>query len=468
MSERDLEGAAVVALDARRSVAQRAVDGIARRMRSSRTGRRSFLTRAAVVGSALSVAPLRFLMRPVSADDAVCGPANECADGWTVFCCTIHGGRNSCPPGTIAAGWWKADASPFCGGAARYIVDCNAQCAPGCGCSGSGICSPACHSWRCTCGQGTCDRRRIACNAFRYGQCHQELACVGPVVCRVVSCVPPWQWDPSCTAASATANATRFHNAPCLGPAAGSVHAFGDARDRGDIRGGLRASIVGMEATPTGKGYWLVASDGGIFSFGDARFLGSTGAIGLAQPVVDLAVQPDGRGYWLVAADGGVFSFGQAHFHGSTGAMRLNRPIVGAAATPTGKGYWLVASDGGIFSFGDAHFFGSTGAMRLNQPVVGMAPTPRGRGYWLVAADGGIFSFGDAHFFGSTGAIRLAQPIVGMAATPTGKGYWLVAADGGVFTFGDAWYFGSTAGRGERAVDLEPTPSGDGYWIASS
>jgi hypothetical protein len=33
--------------------------------------------------------------------------------------------------------------------------------------------------------------------------------------------------------------------------------------------------IVGMAATPTGKGYWLVASDGGIFTFGDAVFFGS-------------------------------------------------------------------------------------------------------------------------------------------------------------------------------------------------
>ena len=30
-----------------------------------------------------------------------------------------------------------------------------------------------------------------------------------------------------------------------------------------------------MAATPTGKGYWFVAADGGVFSFGDAHFLGS-------------------------------------------------------------------------------------------------------------------------------------------------------------------------------------------------
>jgi hypothetical protein len=118
-------------------------------------------------------------------------------------------------------------------------------------------------------------------------------------------------------------------------------------------------------------------------------------------------------GYRFVASDGGVFDFGDAGFWGSTGGTALNKPAVGIANTVTGHGYWLVASDGGIFSFGDARFFGSTGGIRLNKPVVGMAPTPDGNGYWLVASDGGIFSFGDARFFGSTGGIRLNKPIVG-------------------------------------------------------
>ena len=163
-------------------------------------------------------------------------------------------------------------------------------------------------------------------------------------------------------------------------------------------------------------GYWMAASDGGIFSFGSARFYGSTGDIALNKPVVGMAATPDGRGYWLVASDGGIFGFGDAGFYGSTGGMVLNKPIVGMAATPDGRGYWLVASDGGIFGFGDAGFYGSTGGMVLNKPIVGMAATPDGRGYWLVASDGGVFGFGDAHFYGSTGVITLNKPVVGMAA----------------------------------------------------
>jgi L,D-peptidoglycan transpeptidase YkuD (ErfK/YbiS/YcfS/YnhG family) len=231
----------------------------------------------------------------------------------------------------------------------------------------------------------------------------------------------------------------------------GAVYAFGDAHVHGSMSGqALNAPIVGLAATPDGAGYWLVAADGGIFSFGDAAFYGSTGSLVLNQPIVGLAPTPSGHGYWLVAADGGIFSFGDASFFGSTGNIALNKPIVGLAPTPDGGGYWLVASDGGIFSFGDAAFHGSTGNIALNKPIVGLAVSHDGGGYWLVASDGGIFAFGDAAFHGSTGNIALNQPIIGLAATPGGGGYWLVAADGGIFTFGDATYFGSAT------ADLNP------------
>ena len=74
----------------------------------------------------------------------------------------------------------------------------------------------------------------------------------------------------------------------------------------------------------------------------------------------------------MVASDGGVFSFGDAQLYGSTGAIRMNKPIVGMAATGDGDGYWFVASDGGIFSFGDAQFSGSRTGQPLAGPVVTM------------------------------------------------------------------------------------------------
>jgi hypothetical protein len=86
-----------------------------------------------------------------------------------------------------------------------------------------------------------------------------------------------------------------------------------------------------------------------------------------------MAATVDGRGYWLVAADGGVFAFGDAGFHGSTGNLVLQKTMVGMTPTPSGRGYWLAAADGGVFTFGDARFWGSTGGEAIPGAVVGVA-----------------------------------------------------------------------------------------------
>jgi hypothetical protein len=265
--------------------------------------------------------------------------------------------------------------------------------------------------------------------------------------------------------------------------------------------------VTGHAQVLSGPGYWLVGSDGGVFSFG-LPFLGSEGGKHLDKPVVGIATAPLGSGYWLGAADGGVFSFGFAAFHGSLPSLHIvpNAPVSGIAATPDGHGYWLVGQDGGVFSFGSARFYGSLPSIHIapNKPIVGIASTPDGGGYWLVGSDGGVFSFGDAGFFGSILSIPLpaiacvnpnavvenfcilpivamiptadgkgysladsggdvfalpslvsnvsqpksATPIVGIAATPSGNGYWLAGADGGVFSYGDAQFEGSIPGLG--------------------
>ena len=204
-----------------------------------------------------------------------------------------------------------------------------------------------------------------------------------------------------------------------------------------------KAISTSLVSSSTPQGYWLVAADGGIFSFGDAQFFGSTGNIHLNQPIVGMASTPDGMGYWLVAKDGGIFTFGDAPFLGSLGSMPVGQNIVGMASTPDGRGYWLASSLGAVFNFGDAAFGGSMGGTNLVEPVVGIHGTADGRGYYLVAADGGIFTFGDAPFDGSIGGHPLNQPVVAIAPSPTAGGYWEFARDGGVFTFGDAQFKGS-------------------------
>jgi hypothetical protein len=85
-----------------------------------------------------------------------------------------------------------------------------------------------------------------------------------------------------------------------------------------------------------------------------------------------MAATPDGRGYWLAASDGGIFSYGDAGFHGSAGNIKLNQPIVAMAAMPDGGGYWFTAIDGGLFNYGSAPFYGSAAGLGLG-PVVDMA-----------------------------------------------------------------------------------------------
>jgi hypothetical protein len=232
----------------------------------------------------------------------------------------------------------------------------------------------------------------------------------------------------------------------------------------------IRADVIGVLPTPSGRGYWVLGGLGQVVARGDARDFGSAAATPLAHLVRGGAPAPGGEGYWLVASDGGVFTFGAARFFGSLGAVKLNRPIVGMARTRTGQGYWLVASDGGVFTFGDARFFGSLGARRLNQPIVAMAPTPTGEGYWLVAADGGVFCFGDARFTGSLGGQPPAEPVVTMTATSTGGGYRLATADGAVFSFGDAERHGDAAkvSLNLPVVGMAARPDGDGYWLAGA
>jgi hypothetical protein len=251
----------------------------------------------------------------------------------------------------------------------------------------------------------------------------------------------------------------------------GGVFTFGHASFHGST-GGLRLAqpIVGLLPTPTGRGYWLAAADGGVFAFGDARFLGSAVVRPAgAAPIVAITGTPTGGGYWLIGADGAVYTLGDATYFGQPPSSAVHAPIVGAAATPDGQGYWIVAADGSVYPEGDAAVIGDASTVHLTHPVVSMTVTPSGRGYWLVASDGGVFTYGDAAFLGSTGAIRLNRPIVAMAGTPSGRGYWLVASDGGVFAYGDAPFLGSTGGLrlARPVVGMRVVPAAHGTAVTA-
>jgi hypothetical protein len=232
----------------------------------------------------------------------------------------------------------------------------------------------------------------------------------------------------------------------------GTVYSFGDAVSHGDPSASLAATngsgarAVDLEPTPSGQGYWVLDSRGRIRAFGDAAHLGDAVSAKLApgETPASLSATPTGAGYWVFTNRGRAIPFGDAAFLGDMTGTTLNGPVLGSVATPSGHGYYMVASDGGIFAFGDARFAGSMGGRRLNAPVRSLVPDGDGSGYWLVASDGGIFAFA-APFRGSMGGQRLNQPVRGMVRY--GDGYLMVGEDGGVFNFSDRPFTGSLGAR---------------------
>jgi hypothetical protein len=232
---------------------------------------------------------------------------------------------------------------------------------------------------------------------------------------------------------------------------------------------------------PAAHGYWLVGSDGGIFTFGSAQFYGSTGNLKLQRPVVGITPTADRGGYWLVASDGGVFSFGDTQFYGSIPGIHLNpagsglphslnAPIVGIVPSIDDRGYFMVASDGGVFAFGDAQFEGSCpGIGGCSGAAVAVVPDASGKGYWLVTATGNVYAFGDAVSYGGPGP--QSAPVTSAARTPDGKGYWVLLSDGLDYTYGDAQYYGSCptiGGCSGATTAIIPDADGGGYWFATT
>ena len=99
-----------------------------------------------------------------------------------------------------------------------------------------------------------------------------------------------------------------------------------------------------------------------------------------ARPIVGIAETSTGKGYWLVGADGGVFTYGDAGYFGSVPASRPRSSPPRSSAwrpPPTGKGYWLVGADGGVFAFGDAGYYGSLRSLHVTPPLPSWASPPR-------------------------------------------------------------------------------------------
>jgi hypothetical protein len=176
-----------------------------------RTSRRGLLSRFALAATAFSVAPVRYLTRPISAWAAI-NPGDckgkLCGDGYTEFCCTINHGKNVCPSYTFIGGWWKCTrykGSRLCGEQnVRYYLDCNVK--PGRKAPGG-----------CHCAGNKCSNRATNCNVFRYGQCNTQIGKTTPIACRLVTCVNPASIPGfNCNDTYLTDNNTCRHDVGCL------------------------------------------------------------------------------------------------------------------------------------------------------------------------------------------------------------------------------------------------------------
>jgi hypothetical protein len=280
---------------------------------------------------------------------------------------------------------------------------------------------------------------------------HVTISSYSAIVAGVSGPMPPLAWSP-------------FPAVPhgyWLVGGDGGIFSYGSAAFFGSTGSfHLQRPVVGISPMSDRRGYLMVATDGGMFAFGDARFEGSLPGLGirpagsggphaLDAPVDAMVPSGDGRGYLLVAADGGVFAFGDASFHGSCPQIGGCAGRVVAVVPDAGeRGYWIVTSTGQVHPFGNAAALGQPGSTPT--PVTGAAATPSGNGFYVVDAGGNVYAYGDASWQG--GSQPSHAPVVGIVPTADGGGYWLVGADGALAGYGDAFNLGSMAGRPLNAL----------------
>jgi hypothetical protein len=280
---------------------------------------------------------------------------------------------------------------------------------------------------------------------------------------------PPPTTPPPATPPPTTPAAPGAHGYWLVG-GDGGIFTFGSAQFFGSTGSmSLQRPVVGITPTADRAGYWLVASDGGIFAFGDSGFFGSIPGVGISPagtvgarraldaPIVGMVPSTDGGGYFMVAADGGVFAFGDAKFAGSCpGIGGCAGAAVSVLPDASGDGYWLVTATGNVYNFGDAPYYGAPGQQA--EPVTSAVRTADGGGYWLLYANGAVAAFGDATKLGGpVGTVGGLDPATAIFTTADGGGYWVASASGSVFPYGDAPNEGSMAGQHLNAPVIAAT-----------
>jgi hypothetical protein len=146
----------------------------------------------------------------------------------------------------------------------------------------------------------------VGCNQFRYGQCNQQLECVGRITCRVVSCDPVVLYLSNCSGAVAIDDSTANHNNPCLQASPEAL------LPEDDVEHGMAVDVQ-LDPTDPTSGYTLDRW-GGIHPFGSAKPARGATGYWAGQDVARRLVVTDWTkpaGY-VMDLDGALHPFGGA------------------------------------------------------------------------------------------------------------------------------------------------------------
>lgn len=253
----------------------------------------------------------------------------------------------------------------------------------------------------------------------------------------------------------------------------GRVFAFGDCQEYEQNEGGPHDVVaVGIRATATGRGYYVLLGNGRVQSYGDAVWYGSGSSI----DYIDMAITNTGAGYYLVQRDGTVEAFGDATHYGN---MPVLSPLgsgdggysdieaytaVSIDTHPTLDGYWVVNGNGHVRAFGSVSSHGQVNnrsGLEEQEWVTALRANATGNGYWMIGGSGKVYAFGGTSHLGQFEAEEEFRPIeeafrlqtYGFTANPSGEGYALQHANGEISFYGNFDYWGHPGGEGTRRTD---------------
>jgi hypothetical protein len=145
-----------------------------------------------------------------------------------------------------------------------------------------------------------------------------------------------------------------------------------------------------MAAAPDGRGYSLVGYDGGVFTFGDAQFYGSTA--GWGTYVYGVMINPANAGYTVVTANGQANVFGPGLNPYALWRGGLQQGAYASTPTPSGM----------------AAFAQQTGTA----PTVATAYLNGSSGWATMDGSGGTLNYLTSAYRGTGYTLALGVPII--------------------------------------------------------